>query len=193
MPLPRRVSALRSCVQLYRPIGFHNSLSFLEEVAGRYRTDEAALLRALDALTASRAQWQVVVGMYAQRRGLAKQRGERSPRPDEFNPNRLDRWYGDARRAALHVMGKEQAELDRLAQAMGPGSVEAALSELLNASLAAQGQLSANQHAALGALGASLDARLTGDLWRDDHVAYFHVRRLIRLAKLMDTAFESGC
>jgi hypothetical protein len=54
LPHGRRVSALRSCVQLYRPIGFHATFSFLAQVAGPYDCDEAALLRALDALVASR-------------------------------------------------------------------------------------------------------------------------------------------
>jgi hypothetical protein len=89
-------------------------------------------------------------------------------------------------------MRKEQAELDRLAEALGPGSVEAALSELLNASLAARGQLPPDRCAVLSAVTASLDARLTQDLWRDDQAAYFYIRRLLRLAKLMDTALESG-
>lgn len=55
LPFRRRVSALRSCVQLYRPIGFHATLSFLQELAGPYQREEEALHRALDALTASRA------------------------------------------------------------------------------------------------------------------------------------------
>lgn len=191
LPFARRVSALRSCVQLYRPIGFNSSLSFLEEIAGRYRSDEAALLRALDALVASRTQWHVVVEEYTQKRRLAKQRGQRSPRPGDLNPNHLDRWHGDAHRAALHVMRKEQAELGRLAQAVGPGTPEAALSELLNASVAVQGQLSPDQRNLLSTVTASLHARLTHDLWRDDQTAYFHVRRLLRLANLMETALES--
>jgi hypothetical protein len=192
LPFRQRVAALRSCVQLYSPLGFNNSLSFLEEIAGRYRTDEAALLRALDALMTSRARWHVVVSGYAQTRRLTKQRGQRSPRPDDFNPNRLDRWYGDAQRAALHVMRKEQAELSRLAQAVGPGSVEEALSELLDTSLTAGGQLSPDQGIALSAITASLAARLTHDLWREDHATYFHARRLLRLANLVDTALGSS-
>lgn len=192
LPFPRRVWALRSCVELYSPIGFSNSLSFLEEIAGRYQSDEAALLRALDALSASRAQWLVLAEAYAQRRRLAKQRGERSPRPGDVDPNHLDRWHGDARRAALHVMRKEQAELGRLAQAMGPGTVEAALSELLNAFVAARGQLSPERRAELWAVTASLDARLTQDLWHDDQAAYFDARRLLQLTKLMDNSLQSG-
>jgi len=83
-------------------------------------------------------------------------------------------------------------ELDRLADAVGPGSVEATLDELLNASLAAQGQLSPEQVALLTSVTASLNARLTPDLWRADQAAYFYARRLLRLAKLVDTALRSG-
>jgi hypothetical protein len=188
LPFARRVSALRSCVQRYRPIGFQNSLSFLEEIARPYQSDEAALLRALDALVASRAQWQVLTEAYAQMRRAAKRHGQRSPGPGDLNPDQPDRWHGDARHAALHVMRKEQAELGRLAPAIGPDSAEAALTELLDASIAAQGQLSPDRYAALSTLTESLHARLTRDLYREDPVAYFYVRRLLRLAKLMDTA-----
>jgi hypothetical protein len=65
LPYRRRVSAFRSCVQLYQPIGFDASLSFLEEIAGPFQRDEASLLRALDALTASREDWQAEVREYA--------------------------------------------------------------------------------------------------------------------------------
>jgi hypothetical protein len=65
LPYRRRVSALRSCVQLYRPIGFHATLSFLEEIAGPFQRDEMALLRALDALVASRAAWHAEQRDYA--------------------------------------------------------------------------------------------------------------------------------
>jgi hypothetical protein len=55
LPFPHRVGASRSCVQLYRPIGFRATLSFLELLAGPYQRDEdAALLRAVEALSASR-------------------------------------------------------------------------------------------------------------------------------------------
>jgi hypothetical protein len=180
-------------VQLYRPIGFCNGLSFLAEIAGPYKSDEAALLRAVDALVASRAQWLVLTEAYAQMRRTAKRHGQRSPRPGDLNPDPPDRWHGNARHAALHVMRKEQAELGLLAQAIAPDSVEAALSELLDAFIAAQGQLSPDRYAALSTLSESLRARLTQDLYRDDPVAYVQVRRLLRLAKLMGTAaLDSG-
>ncbi|MEV0805941.1 hypothetical protein [Micromonospora sp. NPDC050200] len=95
LPHRRRVSALRSCVQLYRPLGFHATLSYLGEIAGPYDRDEAALLRALDALVASRRAWQADVRAYAEIRRQAKRRGRRSPRPVERNPNNgPDHWYG---------------------------------------------------------------------------------------------------
>jgi hypothetical protein len=37
--------------------GFHATLGFLQELAGPFERDETALLRALDAVTASRAGW----------------------------------------------------------------------------------------------------------------------------------------
>jgi hypothetical protein len=192
LPFGRRVSALRSCVQLYGPIGFNNSLSFLEEIAGRYQSDEAALLRALDALVASRAQWHVVLEAYAQTRRAAKLRGQRSPRPDDPNPNRLDRWHGDARRAALHIVRKELAELAARVGREGPSSEEMALRELVSSIDPAQGQLSPDQRDLLSAVTASLHTRLSPELSHDDQAAYVYVRRLLRLAELLDTVIGSG-
>ncbi|WP_436762313.1 hypothetical protein [Streptosporangium sp. V21-05] len=86
LPHQRRLSALRSCVQLYRPIGFEATLSFPDATAGPFRTDEAALPRALAVLEASRSAWQEERPAYAAARREAKQRGQRSPRPDDINP-----------------------------------------------------------------------------------------------------------
>ncbi|MFF4986433.1 hypothetical protein ACFY19_04550 [Streptosporangium saharense] len=105
LPHAWRVSALRSCVRLYRPIGFEATLSFLRAKAGPFRTDEAALLRALAVLEASRTAWQEEKRVYAQGRRRAKRRGERSPRPGEVNPYRPSHWYGARREAALHAVG----------------------------------------------------------------------------------------
>lgn len=105
LPYRRRVSALRSCVQLYRPIGFHATLSFLEELAGPYERDEAALLRALDALAASRALRNAEAQRYAQARRAAKRLGHRSPRRGDPHPaERFGYWYGAPRQAALHAL-----------------------------------------------------------------------------------------
>ncbi|MEU8181695.1 hypothetical protein AB0B85_11130 [Micromonospora sp. NPDC049044] len=92
-------------MQLYRPIGFHATLNFLEEIAGPFQRDEAALLRALDALVASRAGWHAELRDYAAERKLAKRRGQRSPRPTDPNPNGFPRcWYGAPGQAALHAV-----------------------------------------------------------------------------------------
>ncbi|MFG1945818.1 hypothetical protein [Nonomuraea sp. NPDC048826] len=106
LPHPWRVSALRSCVQLYRPLGFEATLSFLESEAGRFRRDEAALLRALDLIEASRAALRTELQAYATKRREAKAQGRRTPRADEANPNFQARWYwyGAPREAALHAL-----------------------------------------------------------------------------------------
>jgi hypothetical protein len=105
----RRVAALCSCVQLYRPIGHRATLSFLAELAGPYQRHEHALLRALDALEASRAVWLVEVGAYAERRAAEKRLGLRSPRlHDPFPASAGGHWYATkpdvSRRAALHAL-----------------------------------------------------------------------------------------
>ncbi|AEB46592.1 hypothetical protein VAB18032_27596 [Micromonospora maris AB-18-032] len=79
------MSALRSCVQLYRPIGFQTTLSFLDELAGPFHREEAALLRALDALSMSRDQRRTEFRRYAAARRAAKRRGHRSPHPELAN------------------------------------------------------------------------------------------------------------
>ena len=106
LPYRWRVSAFRSCVQLYRPLGFEATLSFVESRAGRFQRDEAALLPALEVVEASRAVWRVELQAYATRRREAKERGRRSPRAEEANPNLRTRWYwyGAPREAALHAL-----------------------------------------------------------------------------------------
>jgi hypothetical protein len=105
LPYGRRVAGLHSCVQRYHPIGFRATLSFLEQQAGPYRTDDEALLRALDCLTASRELWKAAVADYSTVRRAAKSRGQRTPRPQDPNPSHgPDQWYGAARDAALHAL-----------------------------------------------------------------------------------------
>jgi hypothetical protein len=104
LPYGHRVVSLRSCAQLYRPIGFRATVSYLEAKAGPFRHDEAALLRALGVIRASRALWQADVRAYAEKRGEAKRRGLRSPRPGEANPLVPAYWYGAPREAALHAL-----------------------------------------------------------------------------------------
>jgi hypothetical protein len=103
------VSGLHACVQRYHPLGFLATLSFLEHKAGPYRTDEAALLRALDCLTESRELWKAAVADYATNRREAKSRGQRTPRPQDPNPSHSpDQWYGASRAAARHALAFRQ-------------------------------------------------------------------------------------
>jgi hypothetical protein len=105
LPLFRRVSALRSCVQLYRPLGFNATLTFLHETAGPHDRDEHALLRALAMLEQSRTGWHAHLGRYAADRAVAKHHGHRSPRLDVPNPNgRPPIWYGAPGPAAVHAL-----------------------------------------------------------------------------------------
>ncbi|MCP2258214.1 hypothetical protein LX15_001908 [Streptoalloteichus tenebrarius] len=103
LPYGRRVSALGSCVQLYRPIGFHATFSFLRERAGQIRQDERALLRALEMVEASRALWHAEIARYAAARRAAKRQGRRRPHLSD-HPYRPTRWYGAAREAAVHAL-----------------------------------------------------------------------------------------
>ena len=81
------------------------TLSFLEKQAGNYKSDNEALLTALDCLTTSRELWKTAVAEYATTRREAKSRGERTPRPKDPNPSHTpDQWYGAAREAARHAL-----------------------------------------------------------------------------------------
>ncbi|MEU5657693.1 hypothetical protein ABZ802_19010 [Streptomyces sp. NPDC047737] len=104
LPHGLRVAQLRSCVQLYRPIGFHATLSFLEAQAGPYGRDESALLRALDVLEASRDAWHGELRAFDGVRRRAKAQGARQPRPAERNPYREMWWSGAPREGALHAL-----------------------------------------------------------------------------------------
>ena len=100
-PLAERAGALRSCVQLYRPIGFRATLSFLRPD----ERDEAALLRALSLLEASRNLRKTHVLRYAASRTRSKLSGHRVPAGSEPNPlDHFGYWYGAPREAARHAI-----------------------------------------------------------------------------------------
>jgi hypothetical protein len=193
LPYRRRESALHSCVQLYRPIGFHATLSFLEQLAGPFQRDEAALLRALDAIVASRDASLAEIERYAAARSEAKRRGQRSPRPRDPNPHRTDGyWYGAARQAALHTLRYWQRDrlpalltpADPLAQRMG-SSVEA--------SVAAGGELPPEQRQLLTTTTEALRERLERPgLWSDDKLVYFRTLKLLALARLVEVAADAS-
>ncbi|SCL45054.1 hypothetical protein GA0070606_0582 [Micromonospora citrea] len=188
LPQRRRVSALRSCVQLYRPIGFHATLSLLEELAGPFQRDEAALLRALDALVASRHARRAEFRRYAAARSAAKRRGQRSPRPDDPNPHRLrGYWHGAPRQGALHALAFWRRERRRaLLPSLDP--VEARVDSCVNACLAAGGALTAAQRQLLATAVDALDERLRPEVWRDDPVAWFRTRDLLQVARFVEVA-----
>lgn len=110
LPHGRRVSGLHSCVQRYHPLGFLATLSFLEQLAGPYKSDDTALLRALDCLTESRELWKAAVATYASLRREAKSRGERTPRPQDPNPSHAPaEWYGASCEGARHALSFRQS------------------------------------------------------------------------------------
>ncbi|MEU7790778.1 hypothetical protein [Amycolatopsis sp. NPDC049159] len=105
----RRVAALCSCVGLYHPIGHRATLSFLAELAGPYQRHERALLRALEALEASRAVWRAEVTAYVASRVQEKRLGRRPPPPGDPPRSRMSgHWYAStpelSRRAAVHAL-----------------------------------------------------------------------------------------
>lgn len=187
LPHRRRVSALRSCVQLYRPIGFHATLGFLRELAGPYESDEAALLRALEALCTSRAGWHAELDAYDQRRRAAKRRGQRSPRPDEHNPYYGPRhWYGAPRQAAVYALTLWR----RKHLAAPPDLLAARIDACATACLEAGGPLDPDRRRELAEATHALHERLAPGLWYDDQPAYFRTRDLLKVARLIQTAAE---
>lgn len=190
LPYGRRVSALRSCVQLYRPIGFHATLGFLEEMAGPYQQDEDALLRALDALAASRAGWHADMRDYARRRRQAKQRGQRVPPVDEQNPNGYPRnWYGAARPAALYALRRWSR--DRLPALTGSSDETATTVENLVVAVLSSGEdLAPEQSQLLDVTVAELQRRVRSELWHHDQGAHYRAWNLLKVARLVRSASD---
>ncbi|SHF86570.1 hypothetical protein [Streptoalloteichus hindustanus] len=186
LPHRRRVSSLASCVQLYRPIGFEASLSFLRDQAGPFERDEAALLRALALIERSRAIWHAEIERYAATRRRAKRLGQRSPRPTEPNPHRPDRWYGAARQAAVHALGFWRRH--RLPALLVPGDGTAAdLDHCVTASLAAGGRLTPEQRELLDACVQVLEQR-----WRSsDGAEWLRTKDLLEVARLAEMAADA--
>lgn len=192
MPYGRRVSALRSCVELYGPLGFHDTLGFLGEMAGPYQQDEEALLRALDALTESRVGWHADMRDYVRRRRQAKHRGERVPPVDELNPDGYPRiWYGAARPAALYAL--KYWSRDRL-RALTTSSDEAAstIENLVASALSSGGDLAPEQRQLLEVTVAELQRRVRSDVWHHGQGAYHLAGTLLTVARLVIIASDHG-
>jgi hypothetical protein len=175
------VSGLHSCVQRYHPLGFLATLSFLEHLAGPYRTDGAALLRALDCLTESRELWKTAVADYATDRRAAKSRGQRTPRPQDPNPSHApDQWYGASRDAARHALAFRQA------RSLLPPATDDVASDVLSLVKATvkKPELSEDQRSLLADLIAELRRRIR----TTRGATLMHAKELHRLAHLIKTA-----
>lgn len=104
LSLGRRHNALLKCVQLYCPIGYNATYSFLRTTVGDFVRDPSLLPAAVELLTASHAAWQAELRAYGLLRAHAKRLGQRAPHPSTPNPNHLVRWHGAPREAALHAV-----------------------------------------------------------------------------------------
>jgi hypothetical protein len=187
LPYRQRVSALRSCVQLYRPIGFEATLSFLQVKAGPFQHDEAALLRALAVLEASRSAWHAELRTYEAARRWAKRRGQRSPRLSEANPYTPAYWYGARQEASLHaVRFWGQRRLANLITEDDTASKD--LLESVRAGLDANGHLTQPQRQLLMQCIDQLTARLQPVLWHDNQPDYFRTRDLLTVARHLEAA-----
>ncbi|MFG1811729.1 hypothetical protein [Streptomyces sp. NPDC049040] len=189
LPHGLRVSYLRSCVQLYRPIGYFATLSLLEARAGRYGRDEGALLAALDVLEASRAAWHAELREFDTARRAAKARGRRRPGRAERNPY-LERWWSGApREGALHAVaylhGRRWA---RMTGGTGDDPVAADLERCVTACLAAGGELAADQRLLLADCVRRLRERRTRAHWLHDAVEWSRTGDLLWLAHHVEVA-----
>lgn len=84
LPPYRRLSALRSCLQMFAPYGFqatYHHLVISARIPGHLDRDPQALVRAVDELHAARALWLPAEALYAERRRTEKAAGQRQPHP----------------------------------------------------------------------------------------------------------------
>jgi hypothetical protein len=184
LPFKWRVSALRSCVQLYRPIGFTATLSFLAELAGPFQRDEVALLRALDAIDASRTVMKAELAAYADLRRAAKRGGQRQPRPTDPRPS-WRTWHAAPREAALHALRFwRQRRLPAMIVTGDP--VAADLDEIAAACLSQGGPLRAEQRERLAVAVRALQRSLNPSV--SPSPGYFQTLDLLTVAHHIETA-----
>ncbi len=186
LPHGMRVAQLRCCVQLYRPIGFHATLSFLESRAGRYSRDEGALLRALGVLEASRDAWHVELRTFDGTRRLAKEQGARQPRTAERNPYREMWWSGAPREGALHALAFLR-DRRRIPPADGD-AVAADLHRCVIACLESGGALASEERLLLAECVRRIGNRRTAAAWEDDRTGFFRALDLLRAARHVEVA-----
>jgi hypothetical protein len=194
LPFGKRVSSLRSCVERYQPLGWHATLSFLEEVAGPYQHDEDALLRALDVLSRSRSSRSVAQQEYAERRQREKRGGRRNPREDDPDPTTSRRWFGDhARAAALHALRRASGPAGRRRTGRASSAPDDhGLTALVDACLAAGGALSPEQRRQVTEIVAGLHVRLSPPAYDTDPDDYRAALTTRRIAGLLMTAADSA-
>lgn len=107
LPLARRHTALRSAVGRYCPLGFDATWAYLAATAcpsPDLRTDPAAMIRALDALEASRAVRLAEVRALADHRLTEKAAGRRIPRAVDTAFLRLPSWPSDTAPSRLGLI-----------------------------------------------------------------------------------------
>lgn len=104
LPYGLRASMFHSCVQLYRPLGFHTTIGFLESRTGSVRQDERALLEAPQLLEHSRAVCSEQKTAYAAVRTAPKQAGQRVPSARLPNAYWCDRWHADPHPGAVYAI-----------------------------------------------------------------------------------------
>lgn len=110
LPHRLRYGALRCAVNRYGPVGFRATWSYLSTL-GDLRSDEAALLRALDVLEVSRAAWLAETADFAARRRAEKARHRRSPTAADRLRHTGRRWPGpDQEVVTRYVVGFFWAE-----------------------------------------------------------------------------------
>ncbi|WP_433413105.1 N-acetyltransferase family protein [Microtetraspora malaysiensis] len=106
LPYGARYSALRCAVERYMPLGFNATWAYITGRAGNVRTDEAALICALDVLEVSRKARQAELAEFACRRGAdKKQRHSRTVMEEEIRYRYGCHWPGpDAHEATLRTV-----------------------------------------------------------------------------------------
>lgn len=178
-----RVRSLASCVENHCPFGFQATFFVLRKLAGPFRRDEAALLRAIDVLVESRERWLVHRASHARMRVEEKRRGRRIPTaPDPSTGPHF--WYGPKKRAAeVHVLGywwRNHPELRGLATS---DEVGATLRALSTAFIKSDGPLSRTQLATVADCVWELSRRARSGR---------HEHRLLEVARLLSTSAIPG-
>jgi hypothetical protein len=187
LPLSRRVAALRSAVTIYQPLGWQATLSFLEQVAGRYQVSEPALLKAIDTLDESRRGWLTELHAYAVARRVAKAHGHRSPGAADRSPTRRPSgWRGPLRVAAslyvLPLLRKGMSSADPCGS-----EVEA----LIQVSLKRGGSLRSGHAATLATVTTKVGRSMRAAAQRGDHEAHHHAEQVLTVLRFIEAATHS--